>query len=67
MPDGEMTTWRRADGEPIWGEFDFVTDDVWLEEGEFDEPTEILKEVWTRVSSETTVYGQPEPDEDEDD
>jgi hypothetical protein len=49
-----MTTYKREDGEPICGEYSFVTELEWFESD--DEPTELVKETWVLVSSENITY-----------
>lgn len=49
-----LTTYRRADGEPIWGEYDFVVNEEFLEE--VDEPLDVIKEVWQLSSSEVITF-----------
>lgn len=44
-----LTTWEMADGEPIWGEFDFMTDRLWIDEGDWDEPVEFVRTEWVAV------------------
>lgn len=44
-----LTTWEMADGEPIWGEFDFLTDRLWIDEGDWDEPVEFVRTEWVAV------------------
>lgn len=46
-----MTTYRCADGELVAGEFMFVTGLEWFETD--DEPTELIKQTWRLVESET--------------
>lgn len=51
----EMTTYHRADGELISGEFSFVTELEWFDYDE--EPTELVEEVWTLKSSRPITVG----------
>lgn len=60
-----MTTWRREDGEPIWGEFGWVTDEEFFTEDVSGEHVVAIKETWQKVASEMVVYNAPEPDEDD--
>ncbi len=53
MPD-PMTTYRRADGEPIWGQFDFVQHEEFFEE--LDEPLEVVVETWALQASTTRTF-----------
>lgn len=46
-----MTTWRRADGLPIAGEYDWVTSPDLLYA--IDEPVEVVREEWVLAESET--------------
>ena len=50
-----MTIYRRADGEPIYGEYDFVTQTEWFED--IDEPVELIMEDWSLTGSKlVTLY-----------
>jgi len=60
MADVTMTTYKQADGEPVGGEYSFVTD---LDH--FDEcwrPVEVVEQVWVQAATRTfwqfpvTVY-----------
>lgn len=54
MPDDTMTTYRRADGEPLDGDLvEWSTSRDYLDWCEFEEPTEIVEEVWTLQSRRT--------------
>ncbi len=55
-----LTTYERADGEPIAGEFDFVTQLEWFEDD--DEPTELIKRTWHLVEVVTMTVNEPEGD-----
>ena len=59
-----MTTYKREDGEPICGEYSFVTELEWFESD--DEPTDLVKETWVLVSSEVLTYPEREIEDDED-
>lgn len=58
-------TYRRSDGEPIGGEYAFVTELEWFDMDT--EPTELIKETWTLISSETITVGPTWLDEEDDD
>lgn len=51
MSDKTMTTYKRADGELIGGEFGWVADPEYFEDD--DEPTQIVEEVWALQSTRT--------------
>lgn len=52
-----MTTYRQADGKPIYNEFDFVLhEEFWEGCGE---PTEVIQEKWVRVASTERQFGIP--------
>lgn len=55
----EMTTYRRVDGEGIWGEFGWVTDLEFFED--CDEPLKVLEEVWELRSTRTFWVGNKCP------
>ena len=60
------TTYRRADGDLIWGDYTFMTGTEWTDE--CDEPIAVCIEVWQLVSREVQMMGpQPEPDDEEQD
>ncbi len=49
-----MTTYRMADGLPILGEYDHVTDlGEWFDPANIDEPVELIHEEWALLSRET--------------
>jgi len=52
--EGVMTTYRRADGEPI-GDYSWVTELDFFDEE--DERTELIVEVWHRVAVDTIEVG----------
>lgn len=52
-----MTTYRRADGELIGGEYAFVADAEWFFDS--DDDVELVKEVWQLVTRETVALGGP--------
>lgn len=54
-----MTTYRRADRSEIMGEFTFVTDRVYLDEADHDEPTEYLAECWVFADRRSIWKGPP--------
>jgi hypothetical protein len=58
-----MTTYRRADGELIAGEYGWVGELEWFEMD--DEPTEYIEEVWILQSSRSIMVPKPIVDEDE--
>lgn len=64
-PDG-WVTYRMADGTEIFGEYAWVTDPEFFEDG--DEPIEVIKETWKLIGSETVTF-KPSwwTDDDEDD
>jgi hypothetical protein len=49
MPDTLRTTYRRADGELIAGEYGYTSELEWFEND--DEPTDLIEEVWVLSSS----------------
>lgn len=51
MDKTTMTTYRRADGELIYGEFSFVCDTEFFEDA--DETTEYVEEVWELKAART--------------
>lgn len=57
----DMTTYRRADGEPIGGDYKFVTETEWLDDevGFGNEPLLVVEERWERVSSRTLMLCPP--------
>ena len=60
-----MTTYRRADGELIAGDFEFVMQLDWFEDDY--EPTDLIKETWVRTAAEPITVNASEPDEGESD
>ena len=53
MADVTMTTYKRADGEPIWGEYDHVYDLEYFDDDRYDQmDTVVVKEVWVRTEVE---------------
>lgn len=50
-----MTTYKRYDGEMVAGEYGWVADIEFFEDD--DEPTKVVKEVWTLQSEEVLVVG----------
>lgn len=61
MEGPTMITFRRADGELVAGEFMFVTGLEWFETD--DEPTELVKQTWRLVESETITVNATNRDE----
>jgi hypothetical protein len=55
--DGEMTTYRMADGSQVYGEYSFVTDLEFFDES--DEPVELVKETWILRFREHVRYHSP--------
>ncbi len=54
MSKDTMTTYRMANGEPVAGEYDHVTDlGEWFAPENIDEPVALIHEEWAPVSSET--------------
>lgn len=49
-----MVTYKRADGDLIYGEFGWVCEPEYFEDD--DEPTEYVKETWVLQSSETFTH-----------
>lgn len=49
-----MTTYRLADGELIAGEFGWVAETEWFDDG--DDPVELVREVWQRVKVDRLTY-----------
>ena len=47
-----MTTYRNADGEPVAGEYEWVTEMDWWEESDIDQPCDVLKQEWVCQSTE---------------
>ena len=60
-----MTTYRRADGEFIAGDFEFVMQLEWFETDY--EPTDLIKETWVRVAAEPITVNASEPEGEESD
>lgn len=52
-------TYRRADGEPIMGEYSFMTEPDWAE-AEDDDYLEVVEETWQLIESRTLRYGRTE-------
>lgn len=53
MADVTMTTYKRADGELIWGDYAHVSDLEFFEEERYDQAgVKIVKEVWVRSEVE---------------
>lgn len=44
-----MTTWEDASGEPIFGEFDFMCDRLWIDDADVEEPIEFTRTEWVAV------------------
>ena len=63
-PTNEMTTYRRADGELINGEFSFTTTPEFFEDD--DEPNEVVREDWLLVRRTTVMIPEPREDDDDD-
>ena len=55
IKSADMTTYRRADGELIGGEFKFVTEMEWVDDevGYGYEPLDVVEERWELVSTRT--------------
>ena len=53
-----LTTYRRDDGEPICGEYDFVTGLEWFE-GDT-ESTRLVKETWIRIETDLITVNHDE-------
>lgn len=51
-----LTTYRRADGETIYGEYDWAVDPKFFDEDL--EPIEVIKETWRLINSETMMFGE---------
>lgn len=60
-----MTTYRRADGELVYGEYLFVMQPEFFED--VDEPVEVIKETWTLTASERVTFTPPGWTGDDDD
>ena len=58
-----MVTYRRADGEPVCGEYDFVTGLEWFEDDW--EPTQLIEERWRRVTMHYFTVNEDKSDESE--
>ena len=56
-----MTTYRRADGELIAGEYGWVAELDWFEMD--DEPTEYVEEVWKLESARFIMVPEPVVDD----
>ncbi len=54
MDDG-WVTYRLANGDQVWDEYAFVVNTEFFED--VDRPTEVIKETWTLVASETIIFG----------
>lgn len=52
-PQPTMVTYKRADGQPICGEYAFVTELDWFDSD--DEQTVLIEEGWLRVSVATVL------------
>lgn len=57
---GTMTTYRCANGDVIYGEYDFVMHEEFFEGT--DEPTQVIQEEWFRIRSQTRMFGELEPE-----
>lgn len=56
-----MTTFKRADGEMIYGEYGWVADLEYFEEERYDQTgVKIVKEVWVRTEVEEIHLHPPE-------
>lgn len=53
----EMTTYRMADGSLVWGEYAFVHDPEFFEDGDL---VEVVVETWERVGRRVEMHG-PSP------
>lgn len=53
MSAERMTTYKRADGELISGEYGWVGDIEYFDDDEHYTPVEIVEEVWERTASRT--------------
>lgn len=51
-----LTTYRLANGEPVFGEYEWVTGPEFFEK--CDEPTTVIKEEWVLESAQEIVYGE---------
>ena len=61
----QLITYRRDDGEPIAGEYDFVTQLEWFE-GDTEE-TRLVKETWIRIDADLVTVNHIDPDDDDED
>lgn len=52
--DRTMTTYKRADGEPIFGEYIFMIDDEWASDGD---PVVVTEQVWVLKAQRDYVAG----------
>lgn len=50
-----FVTYKRADGDPVGGEYGWVTDTEFFEDEDY---VEVVKEVWTLASRETIKLGE---------
>ena len=55
----DMTTYRRADGEPIGGDYKFVTEMEWLDDEVEYDPLLVVEERWERMSTRTLMVCPP--------
>lgn len=59
LDDKEWTTYKIANGDLVWGEYEWVSDLNFFEE--VDEPATLLKETWVCVGREEIVVGARGP------
>lgn len=58
----QAQTWKRADGEQIWGEYSFMTGPEGLDD-DYDDPIEYVVQTWQLVDEHTVMIPEPrEPD-----
>jgi hypothetical protein len=63
-----MTTYKRADGELIGPDYNWVCELDWFDNDDIWEPLELIEEVWWRESYRVFTYTPPgwTPDDDQD-
>jgi hypothetical protein len=61
--DALFVTYKQADGQPVDGEYAWVTDLEYF--ADVDQPTDVVKETWTLVSRETLTVKPPFWDDDD--
>lgn len=57
-----MTTWEDASGEPIFDEYSFMCDRLWIDDADVDEPIEFTRTEWVAVRRTTSWRSEDRPE-----